>query len=127
MKKAELVAKLNEIAALDNADIRAALAAFIDQIGPVAEVAEGKVQYLVKINERVIDPAVKYPRQMIECHQILLDAGLVGTEVDRAEVIRLINEHADRLATRQSPERIYAFYQKRMEDECWIERVKVRA
>lgn len=119
MKKNELLNKLEEL----NESLKSAeLASLIEEIRPVGVSDGTKLHYFVTVNEQVLDPAVKYPRQMLTCYDILASALPIGEPVEREEVMRLIGEQADKLNTRQSPDRIYAFYQKRMEDEGWISR-----
>lgn len=127
MKKTDIIARLTSMRELTKAtEIHASIDALIAELGPVSTVEEGKLACFVTVNERKLDPAQKYPRQMIECHQILAENVELGKTLDRARILELIGEHADRLNTRQSPERIYAFYQKRMEDEGWLTRSKFR-
>lgn len=127
MKKADIIARLTSMRELTKAtEIHAAIDALVSDMGPITEVAEGKLAYFVTVNEKKLDPAKKYPKQMLTCHQILEDAGLVGQTVERSKIMALIGEHADLLNTRQSPDRIYSFYQKPMEDEGWLTRAKER-
>lgn len=127
MKKAEIIARLEKMAELTKAaEIKDEITQLIADLGPAAVVEEGKLTYFVTVNEAKMDPAQKYPRQMIECHKILTDNGKLGEKMTRTEILALIGEHSDRLNTRQTPERIYAFYQKRMEEEGWLVREKER-
>ena len=123
MKKQELISRLETINANLNND---ELTALIEQIRP-ANVSDGtKLHYFITVKERELDEAVKYPRQMLTCYDILAENLEIGETISREEVMKLIGENAEKLNTKQSPERIYAFYQKRMEDEGWIERTKER-
>lgn len=127
MKKSELISRLESMLELSKApEIKEQLTQLINDLGPSTPEEKGKLTYYVKVNEAIIDPAVKYPRQMLECHKILLESVEPGTLLERKEILALIGEKAERLNTRQTPERIYAFYQKRMEDEGWLERAKER-
>lgn len=127
MKKNDIIARLASMRELTKAiEIHAEIDALIADLGPAHIAEEGKLAYFVTVNERKLDPAQKYPRQMIECHKILEENVELGKTLDRARILELIGENAERLNTRQSPERIYAFYQKRMEDEGWLTRSKVR-
>lgn len=107
-------------------EIKEQITALITDLGPAQVADTGKLKYFVTVNTRVLDPAMKYPKQMLTCHEILTTAVEPGTVLERAQILELIGEKADLLNTRQTPERIYAFYQKRMEDEGWLTRAKDR-
>lgn len=127
MKKSDIIARLASMQELAKAvEIKEQISQLIADLGPATETPEGKLAYFVTVNERILDPNVKYPKQMLTCHEILVEAELVGKTVDRAEILKLIGEKAERLNTRQTPERIYAFYQKRMEEDGWLTRNKER-
>lgn len=126
MKKNELLIRLNAMVALEDnsVDILTALQELIDDIGTTEVEDKGKLTYFVKVNERKLDPAMKYPKQMLLCYDII--AELEKPELTLAEIKEAIGVSAERLGTRQDPYRIYAFYQKRMSDEGWIGREKSR-
>lgn len=127
MKKHDIIERLSAMAELTKAaEIKEQIHALIADLGPAQVADTGKLKYFVTVNDRVVDPAMKYPKQMITCHEILVEAGKVGETLERAEILSLIGEKADLLNTRQTPERIYAFYQKRMEQEGWLTRAKER-
>lgn len=126
MKKQDIITRLADIKEMSKSEYQAGLSQLIADLGPASIVEEGKLTYFVQINERVLDPAQKYPKQMLTCHEILTEHAGVGTRLTRAEVLEHIGNHAELLNTRQTPERIYAFYQKRMEDEGWLTREKER-
>lgn len=121
MKKQQIVDELTRIVALDKAaQIKPEIQALIDQLNASTEPDKGKLTYYVEVGERKMDPAKKYPRQMIAVHDILVKAGLPKLTLD--EIKALMGEHAAELQTKQDPMRIYAFYQKPMADEGWIAR-----
>jgi hypothetical protein len=126
MKKQEIVNRLSAMLELNKApEIKTQIESLIADLN-LTEETEGKLHYFVTVQEMKIDPAQKYPRQMIECHKILSEAGKVGETLSRDEVLKLIEAHAERLQTRQTAERIYSFYQKRMEEDGWLIRSKTR-
>ena len=116
MKKAEIIARINEIAQSQEID---ELTQLVEELNKAPE-PRTKKKYFIKVNERVIEENVKYPFQMIELHKILEEIG--EEDIALAEVKEIMSENSDRLKTKQDPYRIYAYYQKRMEDEGWIER-----
>jgi hypothetical protein len=125
MKKNEIVNRLTSMLELAKApEIKEQISALIADLGTTEVEDKGKLAYFVHVHERVMDPAHKYPRQMLACYDILAELG--KTELTLAEVKDAIGANAERLQTRQDPYRIYAFYQKRMEDEGWIGREKAR-
>lgn len=125
MKKNEIVSALQAMAAMNKADMSAAIEQLIVDLGPATTADPGKLVYFVTINDKVLDPAMKYPKQMLTCHDIIHEKA-AGKTVSRSEILGWIGEEAEKLNTKQTPERIYAFYQKRMEDEGWLTRAKER-
>ena len=127
MKKADIIARLTTMRELTKAvEVHAAIDQLVADLGPATETSEGKLHYYVEVKQQIIDPAVKYPKQMLTCYTIIKDKFGLDKPVERKQIIDAINERSDELNTRQSPERIYAFYQKRMEEEGWVERAKER-
>lgn len=125
MKKQEIVNELVRISELSKAaEIKAEIAVLIEALSTAPETDKGKLTYKVTVNEQVLDPAHKYPKQMLECYKIIKE--LDKEELTLAEIKDAIGVSAERLGTRQDPYRIYAFYQKRMADEGWIGRAKER-
>lgn len=126
MKRNEIVNELIRISELAKAaEIKTELCSLIGTLRATAGGAPaGGLACFVHVNARVLDPTHTYPRQMLACHDVLVELG--KDELTLAEVKDAIGANADKLATRQDPYRIYAFYQKRMEDEGWISRSKVR-
>lgn len=125
MKKNELICRLEELGGEIKSD---KLAALIEQARPQSTDDGTRLHHYVVVADRKMNPLVKYPKQMVVVHDILVaDAG-VGTRITRKDARVLIEAGvADgRLQTRQDPDRIYAFYQKRMEDEGWLTREKIR-
>jgi hypothetical protein len=126
MKKNEIVNRLTSMLELAKApEIKEQISGLIADLSTSPAGERTHVSRIVHVHERTLDPAKKYPRQMIACHDILL--GLEKAELTLDEVKAAIGEKAEVLATRQDPYRIYAFYQKAMEDEGWIGREKVTA
>jgi hypothetical protein len=125
MKKAEIVNRMKSILELPHKEQKTEWEQLFTDMEAANDVEDkGKLAYFVHVNERVMDPAKKYPRQMIACHDILL--GLEKADLTLAEVKEAIGAKAELLQTRQDPYRIYAFYQKAMADEGWIGREKAR-
>jgi hypothetical protein len=127
MKKTQLIERLNEIltiADMEAEGVAAEIRAFIDELDTAAVEDKGKLTYFIRVHEQTLDPAMKYPKQMLECYQII--AELEKPELTLKEIQDAIGVSAERLGTRQDPYRIYTFYQKRMADEGWIERDKAR-
>jgi ABC-type phosphate/phosphonate transport system ATPase subunit len=123
MKKHEIALRLESMLALDpdtSVDVMTAIQELMDDLKTASVEDKGKLVYFVTVNEKKLDPAVKYPKQMIICHDILSE--LEKPELTLKEVQEVFKDAAERLGTRQDPYRIYAFYQKRMADEGWIER-----
>jgi len=130
MKNTQIVQIIGEAIALKKADeIKEALCALIVLLEQEPEpVSNGRLVYRVRVNERVIDPTHKYPKQMLACWDIVHGACTPDAEpvLTLEQVKAAIGENAEILQTKQDPYRIYAFYQKRMEDEGWISREKER-
>lgn len=125
MKKQEIVTRLTSMLELAKApEIKSEIQALIDELGTSAVEDKGKLTYFVQVNERKLDPAMKYPKQMLTCYDIVKELG--KDELTLAEIKDAVGASAERLGTRQDPYRIYAFYQKRMADEGWIGREKAR-
>jgi len=125
MKRHEIVSALQSMTAMNKSEMTAAIEALIADLGPATTADAGKLVYFVTINDKIVDPAMKYPKQMLTCHDIIHEKA-AGKTVSRAEILGWIGEEAEKLNTKQTPERIYAFYQKRMEDEGWLTRAKER-
>ena len=126
MKRNEIVDRLNTMLELTKApEIKEQISSLIADLSTATRESGTRIARFVHVNERVLDPAHKYPKQMIACHDILLALGKPVLTLD--EVKSAIGENAEVLATKQDPYRIYAFYQKRMEEDGWIGREKVDA
>lgn len=126
MKKSELLARLEAMETMSKADIIEQIAKLKIELGPVTTAEPGKIVYFVELGEKKLDPNQKYPKQMLTCYDLIAKEIKVGERVTRAKILELIGNGAEELNTRQSPERIYAFYQKRMEDEGWLKREQER-
>jgi hypothetical protein len=126
MKTTQIVQRINEIAGLTKtADMKSAMEALATELASMPEpTSKGKLEHRVCIGEAKQDPNCKYPRQMIEVHKILTELG--KPVITLAEVRAAMGENVARLVTKQDPYRIFAFYQKRMEDEGWLTREKER-
>lgn len=126
MKRNEIVAELTKIADMKSADAKVALADIIARLTTAAPDDAGKLVHYLHVMPAVCEPNVKYPTQMLQCHAAIYAASGEGTtRITRSQAIAAC-ENAGTIVTRQSIERIFAFYQKRMEDECWIKREVVR-
>lgn len=126
MKRNEIVDRLTTTLELTKApEIRERIVELIADLSTSTREAGVRIARFVHVNERVLDPNHKYPKQMIACHDILSALGKPVLTLD--EVKSAIGENAEVLATKQDPYRIYAFYQKRMEEEGWLSREKVEA
>ena len=124
MKRNELIQALNEMKEMTRANMVEKIDQLVAELTTSTE-SKAKIARFVHVRERVLDPACKYPRQMIACHEILESLGKETLTLD--EVKAAIGENAEKLNTRQDPYRIYGFYQKPMEEAGWIAREKVSA
>jgi hypothetical protein len=125
MKKTEIVSRLTAMLDIAKApEIKECISVLIADLATAEPDDKGKLTYFVTVQERKLDPLQKYPKQMIEAHQILVETG--KETLTMAEIKELMGKSAERLGTRQDPMSIYAFYQKRMGDEGWIGRAKER-
>lgn len=126
MKRNEIVSQLEQIATIKkHSEMLAAVNALKSTLESAPTDTEGRITHYVHVNARVLDPTHTYPTQMVACHDVLL--GIGRAKCTLAEVKSAIGANADALKTRQDPYRIYAFYQKRMEEEGWLKREAVRA
>ena len=127
MKRNEIIARLQTATeATKLVDCKELLSSLIAELQSTTEPDKGKLVYTVQIHKMVQNPACKYPLQMVQCHNALWSASAEGTiRLTRKECVEAI-EKSGTVVTRQSIDRIYAFYQKRMEDEGWIGRETIR-
>lgn len=127
MKRNEIVVELNKINELTKAgDMHTALTDLITRLNTAKDTPEGKLVHYVHVREAKQEANVKYPTQLLQVHAALWGASEQGARaLTREECVKAC-EDAGTIVTRQSIERIFAFYQKRMEDDGWISRETIR-